>query len=226
MIKRKIIIKGFLLLTAVVLMACSKKPNSEFNKIQISDEAIESITKLEESTGYRFLGDFYPFIKGTKYTYEINYGKLKGTVISLIDDVENNRAEIIVDNDGNKKIKILEKNSEGLLGYIEDDLSKENDEFTKPMPKLSTYYIKTPFIDNNRWSLPGEDIRYISDTHLKLSLKNNKELKVIEVVTEYKEKNYKDYLKEYYAESIGFIGSIYNENGHITTTSLKTIELK
>lgn len=225
MIKRKILTTGLLILTVIALMACSKKTKSEFSKIEISEEAIDSISILEENTDYNFLGDFYPFIKGTKYTYEIDYGKLKGTIVSLIDDVENNRAEIIVDNDGNKKIKILEKSSDGLLGYIEDDLSKTDNEMTKPMPKLSTYYFKNPIIDNNRWSLPGEDIRYISDTKLKLSLKNNKELKVIEVVTEYKEKNYKDYLKEYYAESIGFIGSIYNENGHIVTTSLKTIEL-
>ena len=199
-----------IVLILALIVSCTKPP---------VQEPVDEQKKVE---------DYFPFLENTKLSYE-GIGNEYAEKDVYFDFIEGNRAQLRVSNPGTTVAQIYEVN-EGevrLLSSMEEMYVFYNtmERLTGGSQKVEEaenieVLLKEPLVAGTKWSLSEGRTREITGVDVDVDTPH-KDYKAIEVTTV---KDGEAVSKDYYAEGVGLIKSIFISDAYEITTTLEAIE--
>ena len=199
--------------TLLLLTGCNKglTSNNPPPKDIEKPQSEENVTKLK-------IENYYPFEKDTTYMYE-GTGNEYATYSVQVDYLKENRQQIRVNNGGTEMAKVFENKDGELRLIFSQGESYYREDFTKKTNDKSEIILKEPLTKGNSWTLSDGGVRSITNIKAPITTPTGK-YECIEVTTVRKEST----IKDYYAEGVGLVKSIFTSNGTEVSSALSKIE--
>lgn len=200
----------------------SSSNNSSSNLSSSSSSVSSSNSSSNVSSSpavLKHIGDYYPFEKNIKYSYE-GSGNEYASYTIFVDYISATRIQLRVNNGGTEAVKVLQNSGDqlkmllnkGECYYRENMLNKSNDS--------TDILLQEPLQKGTQWTVSNNRTRYISDVDVSINTPSGT-YKALEVTTN-ESQNSKTL--DYYAEGVGLVKTIYVSNGTEVSSSLKSRE--
>ncbi|MEW8973108.1 MAG: GerMN domain-containing protein [Tissierellaceae bacterium] len=165
------------------------------------------------------ISDYYPFLANTIFKYD-GIGNEFAEQEAYFEFIEGNRAQLKIMNPGTHVVKVLELKDDSLREVYYEGEFYHMENLLSIGENTDNILLKTPLEVGNQWQTPEGYTRSITqiDKEIKTPFKT---LKALEVTTDLGEGRVQ---KQYYAKGIGFVANIYEDNGEIIETLLRSVK--
>ncbi len=171
----------------------------------------------EEQVPEATIHDYFPFEENVKMVYE-GQGNEFASYTTYVDYINGDKIQIRVNNGGSENVNILQ-NSGGALTEINSwggDVFYKTD-LTGEVATTSTILLKEPLIEGTKWNLSDGSQREITGLAVAIETPYDS-FEALEVTTT---KDGQIIRKQYYAQGIGFVKSIFLGEEEEISSSLK-----
>lgn len=208
-----------LLLFILILTSCSNKPQNskevnENNGVPVSNN--KETNPPKEELKYS-AGNFMP----KKINMKISYlgGFENGGEQTYVEYSKDNRVQIKTFNGGTTVVKVLEERNDGVFIVYRKEESYEKKNVLSLNSSKAEVYLKNPIKVGTNWKANDDVTKTITAVDMDLNTKAGK-FKVVEVTSQTKEYTF----KEYFAENLGLIKTVFTTNGAEFITEIKAVE--
>ncbi len=168
--------------------------------------------------------DYYPFADDKVYTYA-GEGNEYASYIVYTEYMEGNKAQFRTSNGGTEVVKVLEhQDGQLVIHFAEEETYYRENMLNRGPDAEQDILLKGPLVKGTEWTLSDGRKRYISNVDIDVTIPLG-DYKALEVTTE----GENDVIKDYYAEGIGLIKSVFTSNeveGYEVTSTLSKIDEK